>query len=114
VADGQAAWQVLGTQTFDLFITDDDMPRMTGVQLIAKLRLSKVTVPVILASGSADLFRGEEYRWLNICACLQKPFTPDDLLKTVASALRCIAASASRNEPFSFTSDDGNLPPEPH
>ena len=87
VRDGQSAWQALSREKFDLFVTDNDMPNVTGVQLVAKLRLNNINVPIILASGSADFFRDDEYQWLNLSACLQKPFTPDELVQTVARVL---------------------------
>jgi two-component system, chemotaxis family, sensor kinase CheA len=87
VNDGLSAWDALNEGDFDLLVTDNDMPNLTGVQLVAKLRLNKVRLPIIFASGSADFFKGEEYRWLDFSACLQKPFTPDELLQTVARVL---------------------------
>jgi two-component system chemotaxis response regulator CheY len=87
VADGQSAWEELGTDAFDLLITDNDMPNLTGMQLVANLRLRKIKLPIILASGSADFFNGEEYRWLDFSACLKKPYTPNELLQTVARIL---------------------------
>jgi len=87
VADGRAAWEALSTNAFDLLITDNDMPNLTGMQLVAKLRRNKIRLPIILASGSADSFSGAEYQWLDLTACLEKPFTPDDLLQTVARIL---------------------------
>jgi CheY-like chemotaxis protein len=93
VPDGLSAWRSLNTSDFDLLITDNDMPNLTGVQLVAKLRLNKVRLPIILASGSADFFRDEEYRWLDFSACVQKPFTADELLQTVERILEITPAS---------------------
>ena len=39
---------------FDLIVTDFKMPRMNGVELIAKLRQQAPTIPIILLSGFAD------------------------------------------------------------
>ncbi len=39
---------------FDLVITDYKMPRMSGVQLIEKIREQTPTIPVILLSGFAE------------------------------------------------------------
>ena len=85
VEDGLAAWEALNTREFDLLITDNDMPKLTGVELVTKLRLKKISLPIILASGSADFFRGPEYRWLDFSACLQKPFLIGKLLYTVGA-----------------------------
>jgi CheY-like chemotaxis protein len=95
VGDGDSAWEALSREKFDLLVTDNDMPNLSGVELVAKLRLNKVNLPIILASGSADFFSGEEYRWLNLSACLQKPFAPEDLLRTVAKVLHPATHAAS-------------------
>ena len=92
VRDGKSAWQALSREKFDLLVTDNDMPNLTGMQLVAKLRLNKMDIPIILASGSADFFSGDEYRWLNLSACLQKPFMPGELVQAVARVLSSATA----------------------
>ncbi len=87
VEDGLAAWESLQRRDFDLLITDNDMPNLTGIELVTRLRRSNVNLPIILASGSAGYFSGEEYRWLHFSACIQKPFLPQELIRTVQSAL---------------------------
>jgi CheY-like chemotaxis protein len=87
VEDGLAAWEALQKTEFKLLITDNDMPNLTGMELITRLRRNNVAVPVILASGSAGFFSGEEYRWLNLSACVQKPFLPNQLVAAVGKVL---------------------------
>lgn len=88
VADGLAAWEALQKTGFDLLITDNDMPNLTGMELITKLRRDNVCLPIILASGSAGFFSGDEYRWLNLNACVQKPFLPHELVTAVGKVLQ--------------------------
>src|SRR5689334_14533052 len=87
VPDGLAAWETLQKESFDLLITDNDMPSLTGIELVTKLRRNHVSMPIILASGSAGFFSGDEYQWLNFGACLQKPFLPDELVQSVGRIL---------------------------
>src|SRR4029077_10352056 len=49
--DGAAAWEVLQIKAFNLLITDNDMPKLTGVELVRKLRSARMALPVILATG---------------------------------------------------------------
>ena len=70
----------------------DGRPSLTGVELVTKLRRNDITLPIILASGSAGFFSGEEYRWLNFSACVQKPFLPNELVSTVGKVLRTASA----------------------
>ena len=92
VENGLDAWEALQKSKFDLLITDNDMPSLTGVELVTKLRRNDITLPIILASGSAGFFSGEEYRWLNFSACVQKPFLPNELVSTVGKVLRTASA----------------------
>ena len=94
--DGAAAWEALQIEAFNLLITDHNMPKLTGVELVKKLRSARLAVPVILATGtlpSAELDRNPN---LELAAMLLKPFTTDDLLRTVREVLR---ATDSRREP---------------
>ena len=49
--DGLEALEVLATQTPDLLITDNAMPRMDGIQLIAELGRQGKTYPVVLTTS---------------------------------------------------------------
>jgi CheY-like chemotaxis protein len=48
------ALDALAHQPFDLVVTDYKMPRMNGVELIARLRKQSPGLPVILISGFVD------------------------------------------------------------
>ena len=67
------------------------MPQMTGAQLIAEVGQRWPALPVILATGYADLPAGAGVLRLN------KPFWQADLEKTVAAAMarRTTAAVAA-------------------
>ena len=61
--DGVDAYTALKTQSFDLVVSDVDMPRMDGVDLTARIRADKhlADIPVILVttmSSQADRERG--------------------------------------------------------
>ena len=45
--------RALNDSHYDILITDNTMPRVTGLDLIKKLRSEDITLPVILASGTA-------------------------------------------------------------
>ena len=49
--DGESAWKAIQAHNYDLLITDNIMPKLTGVELVKKLRSAKINLPVILASG---------------------------------------------------------------
>jgi PAS domain S-box-containing protein len=77
---GAGALEILRRQKVDLIITDQAMPKMTGMQLIEAVRESWPEIPVMLATGYADLPGG---------ACcvtkLNKPFTQEQLAEILES-----------------------------
>jgi two-component system, cell cycle sensor histidine kinase and response regulator CckA len=86
-ADGAAAWDVLRFNSYDLLITDYNMPRMSGVELIQKLHTARMTLPVIMASGTIPTEKLKRHPWLQIDATLLKPYIADELLATVRKVL---------------------------
>ena len=70
--DGEAAWDALCADRFDLLITDQDMPRLKGLDLLRRVRAGRLPIPVILISGrmpwaETDLLRllPPASRWKN-------------------------------------------------
>ena len=64
-ADGAAARRALIADSYDLMITDNNMSRLTGAELLKKLRSARMALPVIMAAGTLP---GEEfirYPWLH-------------------------------------------------
>jgi DNA-binding response OmpR family regulator len=86
--DGAQAWSALHDEIYDLLITDNQMPRLTGLELIRRMRQEHLGLPVILASGTVDLLRADELARLECGATLAKPFTLDQLLSAVQGVLR--------------------------
>ena len=86
--DGAAAWEALHARHYDLLITDNSMPRMTGFELLKKLRASEMKLPVIMATGvlpTAELAKDPS---LKPVATLAKPYKPEQLLGKVEELLR--------------------------
>ena len=86
--DGAAAWEALQTGTFHLLITDHDMPKLTGIELVKKLRSARMALPVILATGGLPAKELVQDPSLQLAAMLPKPFSIDELLETVRVVLR--------------------------
>jgi len=86
--DGADAWKALTDVEYDLLITDNRMPRVTGLELIKKLRSEDMKLSVILASGTLPTEELERHPWMRLDAILPKPFTPTELLDTVKTVLQ--------------------------
>jgi DNA-binding response OmpR family regulator len=86
-ADGATAWETLQAGTFDLLITDHDMPRISGIELVKKLRSARMPLPVVLASGVMPRQELDRHAWLQPITTLNKPFSNVQLLATVNAIL---------------------------
>ncbi|MBS0322009.1 MAG: PAS domain S-box protein [Proteobacteria bacterium] len=80
-AEAQAAWEA--SPHFDLLITDYAMPRATGLQLTHALRAARADLPVILATGYAELPEGSG----GTLERLTKPFAFADLEAAIERAV---------------------------
>ena len=77
------ALKILGQGTkFDLVVTDQAMPRMTGVQLAEAIKADWLNLPIILATGYAELPAGLGSELPK----LSKPFTQQELANAVSAA----------------------------
>jgi len=85
--DGVFAWSYLQVYDYDLLVTDNSMPKMTGVELLAKLRAARMVLPVIMATAVPPKKEFAESPWLIPEATLTKPYTLDELLDTVKKVL---------------------------
>lgn len=92
--DGLSGWEALQTHPYDLLITDNQMPVMSGFDLVQNLRSARMTLPVILASGGLGAQELNQNPWMQPAITLPKPFTTEQMLKTVAEA-EALPTSAS-------------------
>lgn len=72
---------------FDLVITDQTMPNMTGIKLAKKIRKIKPGIPIILCSGFSETINEENFRSFGIDAYLMKPITRYDLARVLRQVL---------------------------
>ena len=86
-ADGEAGWEALQVRKYDLLITDHEMPRLSGLELVKKVCRAGIPVPVIIASGSLSPGELQRHPLIRFAAALPKPFSPAELLKTVRRVL---------------------------
>jgi two-component system OmpR family response regulator len=86
--DGAVAWEALQAKPYDLLITDHNMPRVTGVELVKNLRFARMALPVVMVTGTLPAHELAQDPSLQLAATLEKPFAPAELLDTVENVLR--------------------------
>jgi len=89
-ADGGEAWDALQDQDYHLLITDNQMPCLTGQELIRKVRRARMSVPIILTSGMLGACPLDDLPWAECGAMLAKPFSPEQLVSVVHEVLRSV------------------------
>jgi two-component system, chemotaxis family, chemotaxis protein CheY len=90
VNNGRLALEALEKGTFDLVLSDQQMPMMTGIQLCENLRQLPAhrTTPFILLTAKCmeiDFHRLQDK--LHVSAALPKPFSPSELISCIEDAL---------------------------
>jgi len=118
--DGENAWDKLRTKDFDLLLTDSDMPRLKGPDLIKRMRDHGIKMPVILTSGafSHEATRTfQKDKQLAIAQVVTKPLNIWDFVKIVRNVLgkaaQEVEAEPSRPEPR-FAVVDASQPRRSH
>jgi signal transduction histidine kinase/CheY-like chemotaxis protein len=72
---------------FDLVITDQTMPGLTGLELVGLLRKARADIPVILCTGYSQSVDAGAAKEAGISAVIMKPFTRDEITRAVRGAL---------------------------
>lgn len=86
-----------GAGQMDCLVLDQQMPILTGLELLAWLRRSGVAIPAALITGSPSPDLTRRARALGGCQVMEKPFPGGDLLSFISAA--CAAATRPTNRP---------------
>src|ERR1700722_8349083 len=98
--DGVIAWAALQAKPYDLLITDQQMPRVTGVELVKALRSARMALPVVMVAGELPAHELARNPSLQLAATLEKPFDVFDLLATVEKVLRTTESPHEQIKPL--------------
>jgi two-component system, chemotaxis family, chemotaxis protein CheY len=99
-ADGAAGWEALQTNHYQLLITEQEMPNLTGMELIKKLRAARMALPVVMAARRLPVEELAEDPSLQLAATLSKPFLANALLDTVKTVLSVIDGAPEKIKPL--------------
>jgi CheY-like chemotaxis protein len=90
VGDGEQAWEriITAPDRFDLLVTDHQMPRLTGLQLVQKLRQSGHGLQIIVQSSFLSPQDEQAFTALGVVAILRKPGSLRQLARSVSGLPR--------------------------
>ena len=77
---------------YDVVLTDIRMPDIGGMLVLRDIKRAKPTMPVLIITGYASVNSAVQAMKLGAADYIEKPFTPDDLLKAVDLAIEKAAS----------------------
>jgi PAS domain S-box-containing protein len=80
-------WFDQAPHNFDLVITDQTMPIMTGTDLAERIKNIRPDIPIILCTGYSEEIFAEKNESRNIKAVIMKPFIIQEMALTVRKVL---------------------------
>ncbi|HUG11481.1 MAG TPA: response regulator [Opitutaceae bacterium] len=107
--DGASGWDAFCARPYDLLITDNDMPLLTGLELVRRVRAIPHELPVIVISGFARWEDSDVKSLLEPGAFIEKPFAFPVLRAKVEELMNGKLARAKRGAP----ADTRPLPLQP-
>ena len=84
VADGAEALTLVTADSFDLLVSDLNMPNIDGLDLLRELRVNAIELPSIIATGGTDPDTKQRLIGLGALAVLTKPVKAADIAEVLA------------------------------
>ena len=83
--DGVEGLEATRTQQFDMILSDINMPNMTGISMVSKIRRlgGYEHTPIIMLTTESSDFKKDKAKKMGATGWLQKPFDPERLMKAV-------------------------------
>ncbi len=72
---------------FDLIITDNVMPNMSGVELVKKIKRLRPDIPIILCTGFSEGISQDKFKAIGIADFLMKPIIRETIARTIRQIL---------------------------
>lgn len=92
-------WLRTAMDPVDLIICDWNMPEMSGMELVDRMRSMAVITPFIMLTGRADVDSVVAAKKAGVAAYLTKPFSPEDLRAKILFSLARGSEAPSEGDP---------------
>jgi len=88
-ANGTDAWDLFreDPSQYDLVITDQTMPEVTGINLAQKILGVRRDMPIILCTGYSEIISPEQAQEIGIRAFIMKPVAKKEMAETIRRVL---------------------------
>ena len=83
--DGKQALELFKANPgkYDLIVTDQSMPKMSGVELTKSIRNTKSDIPIMLSTDQLGVEAEKEFKDIGITTFIQKPWTAVELIQRI-------------------------------
>jgi len=92
-------WFARNAERVQVVVTDQTMPKMTGLELARRLRMRRPDLPVILYTGYAEGISEAQLAASGVRVLMRKPIEPAELRAKLAALLGAAPAPAARLTP---------------
>jgi EAL domain-containing protein (putative c-di-GMP-specific phosphodiesterase class I)/ActR/RegA family two-component response regulator len=98
--DGLAAARALEGAPFDVILSDIDMPGMSGIQFLERVRARDLDVPVLLITGNPSIETATQAIEQGALRYLVKPIELEALVKVTGDAVRLHHIAKAKRQAF--------------
>jgi DNA-binding response OmpR family regulator len=99
-ASAEDAWAALHADDYDLVVADRDMPDLSGLRLLVKLRVANMAVPVIMTTSTLPCNITHADRVIRPDATLLAPYTVTEFLGKIQELLSSNVKANLINESY--------------
>nr|WP_321266925.1 response regulator [uncultured Sulfurimonas sp.] len=91
--DGEEGYEKYIDQDIDIIISDYNMPKLNGLEMIERIRISNKNIPIILVTAITDTKIIIKALQLNVNNFIQKPIVAQKVIDALQSASKLIFAN---------------------
>ena len=96
--DGAEAWEIFTSGDFDCVVTDLRMPKLSGLELLGKIKTAAAEIPVIVITAFGEVETAVTAMKAGAFDYINKPFNRDEILLTLERALSFSAAKTENRQ----------------
>ncbi len=111
VENGELGWETFSANPseFDLILSDIQMPKMDGMELLKRIRKERIDIPFVIMTGHAGLETSIEALKLGAYDFVVKPFKLKELLPTINRLQSGLTSQKQMEAPFPELTGELNL-----
>ncbi len=88
--NGVEGLSLFKSNDIDIIISDIKMPKLNGIDMVAKIREINTSIPIILTSAYDDKYLLKNALQLNITYFIEKPYNLNELKDALSEALKLL------------------------